>query len=176
LQPGGPVDELADDIGMPSVPVGLGHHVDQDPVQGHLLSAGWPPRHVADRIQAQRLDRLVRVRPGPPVHPGDLITGLLGGGPQVGVASGIVRRPRPLAGRAPECIPEVPQLDTGQVLDQPEQVSAGRGQRVTDVVLGEPIKLPQQGIPGGLQVKVQVGFSLAITFRDRHSLPVQHVG
>jgi len=156
LQPGGPVDELADDIGMPSVPVGLGHHVDQDPVQGHLLPAGWPPRHVADRIQAQRLDRLVRVRPGPPVHPGDLITGLLGGGPQVGVASGIVRRPRPLAGRAPECIPEVPQLDTGQVLDQPEQIGAGRHHRAADVVLGKPVELPDHDLASPLQVAVKV--------------------
>src|ERR1022692_1169077 len=35
-QPDGPVDEFPDDIGVPRVPVSLGDHVDQDPVQRHL--------------------------------------------------------------------------------------------------------------------------------------------
>src|SRR6516225_5120863 len=32
------VDELADDVGLPGVPVGLGDHMDQDFVQRHLAA------------------------------------------------------------------------------------------------------------------------------------------
>jgi len=74
LQPSGPIDEFTDEIGMPGVPVGLGDHVHEDLMERHLSAVGWPPRHVADRIQVQRLDRLIGVRPGPPVYPDDLVT------------------------------------------------------------------------------------------------------
>jgi hypothetical protein len=46
------------------------------------------------------------------------------------------------------------------VLDQPEQFGAGRRQRAADVVLREPVKLPQQSITGGLQVTVKVRFRI----------------
>jgi hypothetical protein len=43
-QPDGPVDEFPDDVGVPGVPVSLGDHVDQDPVQtspgGVLVATG----------------------------------------------------------------------------------------------------------------------------------------
>lgn len=46
-QPDRPVDELTDDIGVSSVPMGLSDHMYQDPVQRHLTPIVWPPRHVA---------------------------------------------------------------------------------------------------------------------------------
>jgi DNA-binding MarR family transcriptional regulator/GNAT superfamily N-acetyltransferase len=72
-QPGGPVDELPDDVGLTGVPVGLGDHVHQDPVQRDLAPALLPPRHVADRVQRQRADRGVRERPRPVVQPDDVL-------------------------------------------------------------------------------------------------------
>src|SRR5689334_24646696 len=77
-QAGRAVDELADDIGLPGVPVGLGDHVDQDLVQGHLAAALRPPGDMADVVQRERADGGVGMRPGPPVQAGDLLTGLLG--------------------------------------------------------------------------------------------------
>src|ERR1022692_3294938 len=84
-QPDGPVDEFPDDIGVPRVPVSLGDHVDQDPVQRHLAPVARPPRHVADRVQRQRADRRVRMGPGAVVEPDDLLTRLVGGRPHVRV-------------------------------------------------------------------------------------------
>ena len=51
---------------------------------------------------------------------------------------------------------EVAPLDPGQVLDEAEQVRAGRHQRTPDVVLAQPVELPQQRLAAGAQVSVQV--------------------
>ena len=52
---------------------------------------------------------------------------------------GVVVPPRqPLGKRAPEHLAEVPGLGDRQVLDQAEQIGAGRSQRPANVVLGEP--------------------------------------
>jgi DNA-binding MarR family transcriptional regulator/GNAT superfamily N-acetyltransferase len=69
---GGAVDELADEVGVPGVPVGLGDHVHQDLVQRDLAVIP-PPGHAADRAQAQRADRGVGVRPCPVIQPDDLV-------------------------------------------------------------------------------------------------------
>jgi DNA-binding MarR family transcriptional regulator/GNAT superfamily N-acetyltransferase len=69
---GGAVDELADEVGVPGVPVGLGHHVHQDLVQRDLTVVS-PPGHVANRVQAQRADRGVGVLPCPVIQPDDLV-------------------------------------------------------------------------------------------------------
>jgi hypothetical protein len=113
------VDELADDVGLPGVPVGLGDHVDQDLVQRHLAAVLRPPRDMTDVVQRERADGGVGMRPGPPVQAGDLLTGLVGGGPHVRVGLGVVLQPgQRLAERAPEGIAEVPELHAGHVLDQ----------------------------------------------------------
>src|SRR5207249_3282445 len=57
-----------------------------------------------------------------------------------------------LARRALEGIAEVDELRMGLVLDQAEQVRAGRNQRPADVVLREPLQLPQESVPATLQV------------------------
>jgi len=46
LRPGGAVDQLPDNIFVPGVPIGLGDHVYQDPLQCHLAPIGRPPEHV----------------------------------------------------------------------------------------------------------------------------------
>ena len=87
-QPGRPVDELADDVGLAGVPVGLGDHVHQDPVQRDLTPPLLPPRYVAGCVQGQRADRGVRVRPGPVVQLDDVAAWLLGRGPHIRVGFG----------------------------------------------------------------------------------------
>ena len=62
-------------------------------VQRHLAAVVGPPRHPADRVQRQRLDGGVGVRPRPPVEVDDLLAGLLGGRPHVGVGLGVVVQP-----------------------------------------------------------------------------------
>ena len=154
-QAGGAVDELADDVGLPGVPVGLGDHVDQDLVQRHLAPALRPPRHMTDRVQRERADGGVGVRPGLPVQAGDLLARLVDCGPHVRVGFGVIRQPRQrLAERAPEAIAEIAEFHAGHMLDQSQQVGAGGHHRAADVVLREPVELPQQGLAGILQIAV----------------------
>ena len=161
--PGRPVDELADDVGVTGVPVGLGDHVHQDLVQRDLAAPLPPPRHVAGRVQGQRGDRGVRVRPRPAIEPGDVAARLLGGGPHVRVGLGAFLQPwqRLVEGLA-EHLAEIPELHAGQVLDQAEQVGAGRHHRAADVVLGQPVELPQHRLAGGLQVAAKVCLGIRI--------------
>ena len=156
-QPGGAVDELTDDVGLAGMPVGFGDHMDQDLVQRHLAPVFRPPRHVAHRVQGQRADRGVRVRPGPPVQPGDLLPRLSGGGPHVGVGLRVGLQPRqPLAEGPAEAVAEVAEFDAGHMLDQSKQVGARGYHRAPDVVLREPVELPEQSLPSILQVSVKV--------------------
>ena len=53
----------SDDVGVAGVPMGLGDHVHEDLVQRDLAPLPRPPRHLADGIQPQRVDRGVRMRP-----------------------------------------------------------------------------------------------------------------
>lgn len=57
------------------MPLGIHDHVQHDPMQCHLGTA--PPRHLADRVQTQRVDGRVSVRPGPAVPPVALLADLL---------------------------------------------------------------------------------------------------
>src|SRR6202022_186622 len=115
-QTSGAVDELADDVGLPGMPVGLGDHVDQDLVERHLAPVIRPPRHMTDRIQRERADNGVGVRPGPPVQAGDLRARFVGGGPHVRVGFGVILQPwQPLAEWAAEAIPEIPELHAGHM-------------------------------------------------------------
>jgi hypothetical protein len=71
-QPDRAVDELPDDVGLAGVPVGLGDHVHQDLLQRDLAPLPRPPRHLADGIQRQRVDRGIRVRPDTVVQTNEL--------------------------------------------------------------------------------------------------------
>ena len=63
-----------------------------------------------------------------------------------------VRERRLLREGPTEGVPEVAGLDPGAVLDQPEEVGAGRGERAAYVVLAEPLELPDQRLAGALEV------------------------
>jgi len=151
LQAGGAVDQFPDDVCVPGVPIGLGDHVDQDPVQSHCAVFFRPPWHVADRVQRQRVDRGVRVCPHPVVEPDDLLARFVGGSPHVRIRFGVVLDPgKRLVERAAEGVAEIPSLDAGHVLDQSQQIGAGRRHRAADVVLRWPVELPEQSLAGGL--------------------------
>ena len=92
-QPDRSVNELADEVRVTAVPVGLRDHVNQDPMQRHLRAVLRPPRHSTGRVQRLRLDRGVGVRPHPVVEPDDVTAGLLGCGPHVGVGFGVLVEP-----------------------------------------------------------------------------------
>ena len=158
-QTGRTVDQLADDVGLPGVPIGLGDHVDENPVQCHRpLLLGRPPGHLADRVERQLGDGGVGVRPHPPVAILDLRPGLLGRRPQVGVELGALLPARQRLGkRTPEGVAEVARVDHREVLDQAEQIGAGRHQRAAHVVLRQAVQLPEHGFPGELEIAVQVG-------------------
>jgi hypothetical protein len=137
--------------------MGLGDHVHEDPLQRDLAPLPRPPRHLADGIQRQRVDRGVRVRPDTVVQANDLLPRLLGGGPHVGVGFGALLQPwQRLWERPAERLAKVPRLDAGHVLDQPEQVGARRHHGAAGVVLRQPLKLPHQRLAGGLQVATEV--------------------
>ena len=126
-------------------------------MEGHLPALLGPPGDVADRVQPEAVDGRVGVGPGPPVEVDDLLARLVRGRPHVRVRLGVLVEPRRrLLPRTAEGLAEVAELDAGDVLDQPEEVGAGRHHRPADVVLREPVELPQQGITGDLQVAVEV--------------------
>lgn len=151
------VELLTQDVGMSGMPVGLADDVDQDVEQLHV--GARPPRHVAGIVDSQRADRRVRVLPYAPVETGDLLTGLVLGGPHVGAVRGLVIPAMQGSGeRAIEDLAEVPGLPRRQVLDQAEEVGSGGGQRAPDVVIGEPVELSQQGLAYPAQIAVQVVF------------------
>src|ERR1700683_4809412 len=60
----------------------------------------------------------------------------------------------------PNVSPKIGQLGASLMLDQPEQVGAGRYQRTADVVLGEPVMLPQQRLAAFLKVTAKIGFRI----------------
>jgi hypothetical protein len=101
------------------------------------------------------------VRPDAAVQANDLLPGLLDRGPHVGVRLGVLVQPRQrLAERPAERLAEIPRLDTGHVLDEAEQVGAGRHQRAANVVLREPVQLPQQSIASALEIVAEVGLGV----------------
>jgi hypothetical protein len=156
------VDELSDDVRMAHVPVGLGDHVHEDPVQGDLTARSFPPGHLSRSVQRQRLDGLVRVCASTAIHPDDLIPRLRSGRPHVPVrfVVGVVG-PRPgLVDRPSESRAEVAELHEGEVFHQPEEIRAGRRHRTADVVLGQALQLPEQSVAPRLEVPLEVGLQL----------------
>jgi hypothetical protein len=117
---------------VPRVPVGLVKDVDQDAEQLHVGTR--PPGHVAGRVDGQHVDRGVGVFPDAPVEAGDLVAGLVPGGPEVGAARGLVVPPGQWPGeRAAEDLAEVPGLPGSRCLIRPSRfVPVGvRGRRMS---------------------------------------------
>ena len=143
---------------MAGVPGGLGQHVHHDVEELHVRAR--PPRHVAGGVDGEGVDGRVRVRPHPPVPVDDLGPRLVLGRPHVGAERGLVIVParHRLGERPAEDLAQVPGLRGGQVLDQAQQVGPGRGQRAADVVLRQPVQLPQHRLADPPQIAVQVLF------------------
>jgi hypothetical protein len=125
-------------------------------------------RHPAERVERQRRDRRVGVRPRPPVERDDLLSRLVRGRPEVdvrvGLERGVVEPGRRIVERPVERRAEVGDLDPGQVLDQPEQVGAGRRARPPDFVLREPVELPDERRAASLEVAQQPGLRVTDQF------------
>ena len=68
---------------------------------------------------------------------------------------------------SPEHLAEVPEVRGRAVLDQAEQVGARRRQGPSDVVLTEPVQLPDQRLARPAQVAVQ----LFLHIQARHAIP-----
>src|SRR4051794_32170027 len=152
------VGELPDDVGVPGVPLRLGDHVHEHLVQGRVPALLRPPRHGAGGVQVERVDRRVGVRPDPAVEGDDLLAALLGGRPHVGVGLRVVVQPRQGLAEGPaEDLAEVARLDARDVLHQPQQVGAGRGERTAGVELRGAVQLPEQVLAAALQVEGEIG-------------------
>jgi hypothetical protein len=168
-QADGPVDQLTDDVGMAGVPLRLRGHVHQDGAERRFRA---PPGHRRGGIEREFRDRGVRVLPRPAVHAGDEVPGLVRCRPHAGVRVGALRQPRQvLAVRAAEYVAEIAELAARLVLDEAEQVGACRRQRPPDVVLAKPVQLPQQGLPGALQVVEQA--RLGVESRHAQSMAAE---
>ncbi len=122
---------------------------------GSCLHGGRPPRDVARGVEGELVDRRVRVGPGAPAEPDDLLAGLVLGRPLV--AAVVVLPPgQRFRGRAAEDLAEVPGLHGGHVFDQAEGAGPGLGQRPAGVVLGQVVDLPEQRRAVPPQSPVQV--------------------
>jgi hypothetical protein len=160
------VQQLADEIGVPGVPVRLGHEVDEDLVEGDVTAAGPPPRDDPERVERQRRHGRLGVHAHPLVAPQHRRSRLVGGRPHVGVRLGVVLEPRqPLREGPAEDVAEVARLDARDVLDQPEQVGPRRHDRPPRIALGQAVELPQQRLPPGRQREQQVRLVVVL---DRH--------
>ena len=89
--------------------------------------------------------------------------------PHVGVRLGALVEPRQRLGeRSAERVAEVAGLDAGDVLDESQEVGARRDQRPTNVVLGDPVELPQQCVTGNLQVAVEFRLRIGNSHGRQH--------
>ena len=138
--------------------VGLGDHVDQDLVQRHLAALLGPPRHLTERVELQRLDRRVGVRPDPVVEVDDLLPRLVGGGPHVGVRSASSSSHGSGSGNGRPNVAEVARLDAGQCLTSPSRLvpvgTIGRRTSYSD----SPSSFHSRASRRGLQVALEEFF------------------
>ena len=149
------VEPFTQDVGVASVPTGLGKEMDEDVEQGHL--GVLPPGHAAGGIESEGGHRRVAVVPHASVTVNDVAAGLVLGRPHVGESLDLDVPPRQGLGKGTaEDLAEVPGLPGRQVLDKAQQVGPSEGQRATYVVLGEPVQLGEQRLAIVLQVVVEV--------------------
>ena len=173
--PGGAVKLFPEDVGMSGVPSEftklLHHHIEE------LHVGARPPRHSAGRVDGQRCDRLICVGPGAVIELDDLIAGLVFGDPVLSCPRRFVVPARHGVGERPiEDFSEVSGRRVGAVLDQAQEVGAGRGQRSTYVVLSESIELPYQRIAPPTQGFAETLFRVVIDHPYRLPLRRAHCG
>ncbi len=66
------IDQLAHDVRMTRVPMGLSGHMNQNATEGDRVAGYVPPRHVADAVKRQQAERCVGMGPHPLVEGHDL--------------------------------------------------------------------------------------------------------
>jgi hypothetical protein len=137
---------------------GLVDDADGQLAEGGLAVLFRPPRDRRGRVEGKHLERLVAVLPCPVIETEEVVTRLIGGRPHVGglrhravVLPGQGHRRRPAHTRT-----EVAELDADQVLDQAEQVGAGRNQRAAYVVLGQPLERADDIVARPLEMTLEV--------------------
>lgn len=79
----GAVDQLADDVGMTRVPLGVGDHSDECMMQRQRVVIRRPARHRADGIERQLIEGGVRQAPGLSIAIDDARSRLVGRDPQI---------------------------------------------------------------------------------------------
>jgi len=148
------VDELANKISMSDVAKGFPDDVNQNVVECDRLVA--PPRHGTLGIKVQRLDRRVRGLARPAIAIDNVIPRHVRRHEEAGVVLGPVVEPRiRLPHGSTKDRTEVAELNTRQVLDDPEEIGSALNERATDVVLRKVVQLPDGNTTGGLQIAMQ---------------------
>lgn len=103
-----PVDQLADDVRVTGVTLRFGRDVHQDLEQRDRRVS--PPRHAADRVQRELADGRVRDVPSRSTAGDDVLAGLVGGGPELGVRLGVTGEHRCQARSRPSAASGSPPL------------------------------------------------------------------
>ena len=121
-----------------------------------MLPVLTPPGHEAGGVQLECVSCRLDVLPRLAQQFADRRRCLLRWDPHVRVVLGAVLVPRERdAGGTAEHLAEVPQLDAGHVLHQPEQVGAGGGEGPAEVTLAEAVQLPGKGLVERAEVLLQ---------------------
>jgi hypothetical protein len=130
------VDQLPDDVRMTRVMGGLGGHPDQQETQCGAASVLGRVRDPRGRVDVKLVDDLVRVLAGAVLQPDEVPAGLARRRPHVGAVPdrAVLDPGESLRPRSAERLAEIAVLQPGQVLDQPEQIRAGRCQRAAQVI------------------------------------------
>ena len=151
------VDQLPDDVRVTRVLGGLGGHPDQQEAQRGVAPVLGPVRNLRGRVQVKLADDLVGVLAGAVVQPREVPAGLTRQRPHVGAVPdrAVLDPGESLRPRAAKRLTEVPVLQPGKVLDQPEQVRAGRCHRAAQVILTQALQPGQQRGPALAELAVQ---------------------
>ena len=151
------VDQLPDDVRVTRVLGGLGGHPDQQEAQRGVAPVLGPVRNLRGRVQVKLADDLVGVLAGAAVQPREVPAGLTRQRPHVGAVPdrAVLDPGESLRPRAAKRLTEVPVLQPGKVLDQPEQVRAGRCHRAAQVILTQALQPGQQRGPALAELAVQ---------------------
>src|SRR3984893_8770756 len=114
-------------------------------------------RNLRGRVQVKLADDLISVLAGAAVQPGEVSAGLTRQRPHVGAVPdrAVLDPGESLRPRAAKRLTEVAVLQPGEVLDQPEQVRAGRCHRAAQVILAQAVQPGKQRGPALAELVVQ---------------------
>lgn len=116
------VDQFPHDVSMPSVLRCLSNHPDQQHIKSGIRVR--PPRHMSGAIEIKLSDSRIGMGTSSPVKSDHVLTGFAWFGLHISTLTDrpILHPRQPLRNRMTQEIPEIAVLQTGEVLDQPQQV------------------------------------------------------